>query len=290
MTPTLTEHLKRSPSAPLYHYTTQQGFLGIVESRKLWATNTYYMNDALELKHAVEVAGRVIEGFQAENVPAELVSMLVGFLKGMEEFHVFACSFSEERDLLSQWRGYTGECGYALAFKPEKLLEIAEQNEFRVVKCIYDDGLKEQIAREAVERALEIYRQAPKDKPNLNQKAMIDTARKVVAEFYQWGPLFKHRSFEEENEWRLIAGPADYFDGRIRYRGGRYTLVPYVEVNLEVKFSNPSTKGADLGFHDILVGASPLQDLPWRSVMQFLYSRGIGFDQITPSGIPFRRV
>ena len=290
MTQTLIEHLKLSPTKPLHHYTTQQGFLGIVESRKLWATNTYYMNDALELKHAVEVACSVIDEFQGGDIPVAVVTMLRGFLRGMEEFHVFACSFSEERDLLSQWRGYAGECGYALAFEPAKLQEIAKQNSFQIVQCIYDETLQRQIAREAVEKVLEAYQAAPKDSESLMHKAMHDAAEKLVSEFYQWGPLFKHPTFAEEKEWRLIAGPADYFDGRIKYRGGRYTLVPYVEINLQVKYSNPSTKGDDLGFHDILVGASPLSDLPWRSVMQFLYSRRVAFDQITPSGIPFRRV
>lgn len=39
-----------SPPPILHHYTTQEGLLGIVESKSIWATNIYYLNDAAEYK------------------------------------------------------------------------------------------------------------------------------------------------------------------------------------------------------------------------------------------------
>jgi hypothetical protein len=36
----------------LWHYTNAAGFLGISRSGKLWATNTDYLNDASEMRHA----------------------------------------------------------------------------------------------------------------------------------------------------------------------------------------------------------------------------------------------
>jgi hypothetical protein len=32
----------------LYHYTSQQGFLGIVEHRAIWASSIFHLNDAAE--------------------------------------------------------------------------------------------------------------------------------------------------------------------------------------------------------------------------------------------------
>jgi hypothetical protein len=46
----------RSPPETLYHYTTQDGVLGIVRSGELWATNVQYMNDRREFFLALETA------------------------------------------------------------------------------------------------------------------------------------------------------------------------------------------------------------------------------------------
>jgi len=45
--------LSQTPSAPLYHYTTQSGFMGIVSNKEIWATHTQYLNDSKEFLHAV---------------------------------------------------------------------------------------------------------------------------------------------------------------------------------------------------------------------------------------------
>src|ERR1700678_2741703 len=41
-----------APPDILWHYTNAAGFLGICRSGKLWATNTDYLNDASEMRHA----------------------------------------------------------------------------------------------------------------------------------------------------------------------------------------------------------------------------------------------
>ena len=45
---TFTEHLQQPTPKYLYHYTTQEGLLGIVASGSLWATDITYLNDAME--------------------------------------------------------------------------------------------------------------------------------------------------------------------------------------------------------------------------------------------------
>jgi|SRR5688572_6288075 hypothetical protein len=50
----IAELLRRRPST-LYHYTNQRGLRGIIQSRKIWASNVMYLNDASELSHALRV-------------------------------------------------------------------------------------------------------------------------------------------------------------------------------------------------------------------------------------------
>ena len=49
------EHLQQPPPNFLYHYTTEQGLLGIVDSGTLWATNIGYLNDATEFSLSLEL-------------------------------------------------------------------------------------------------------------------------------------------------------------------------------------------------------------------------------------------
>ncbi len=43
------------PPSILYHYTTQKGLLGIIQSKTIWATDILYLNDTMELKYAVDL-------------------------------------------------------------------------------------------------------------------------------------------------------------------------------------------------------------------------------------------
>jgi hypothetical protein len=43
----------------LYHYTTQFGIIGIVESSSVWATHALYLNDSSEFSHGLSFAKSV---------------------------------------------------------------------------------------------------------------------------------------------------------------------------------------------------------------------------------------
>ena len=59
------EHLEQPIPEFLYHYTSQDGLLGIIESRSLWATNISYMNDATEFGLSVRlIRDRLLDELQ----------------------------------------------------------------------------------------------------------------------------------------------------------------------------------------------------------------------------------
>jgi hypothetical protein len=39
----------------LYHYTTQDGLLGILKDQSLWATHILYLNDSMEMRHTADI-------------------------------------------------------------------------------------------------------------------------------------------------------------------------------------------------------------------------------------------
>src|SRR4051812_23751258 len=100
---------RRKPSGTLYHYTTQSGLIGIIRSRELWATDSQYLNDVKEYAHAFDLAGAVISRRLSLATDHATVRVLKDMKLGLQNApvpDVYVCSFSEERDSLSQWRAY----------------------------------------------------------------------------------------------------------------------------------------------------------------------------------------
>jgi hypothetical protein len=115
----LNTHL--TPPEILYHYTTQSGLLGILKSDSLWATKIHYLNDASEYQLAFDLATDVLRRLskgEKSTRKRRKVNCLLDNLTTIESMNVCVCSFSAQRDLLSQWRAYTGgNAGYSLGLR-----------------------------------------------------------------------------------------------------------------------------------------------------------------------------
>lgn len=106
----LKEILSRTPPNLLHHYTTQAGFIGIVESEELWATHTQYLNDTREYVHAITLITNVLvkrRGESSNDLEKEILTEMIDGIDGMESMNVCVASFSAVRDSLSQWRAYS---------------------------------------------------------------------------------------------------------------------------------------------------------------------------------------
>jgi hypothetical protein len=121
----------------LFHYTSLDGLLGTSESKSIWATNILYLNDASELNYSLDLLKEEIFRFQKGiqnalapeyNFYAETIKQIDRFIPS-ESFAFFVCSFSEEKDLLSQWRGYCPEgIGFSLGFNFSTLKGWSNKN------------------------------------------------------------------------------------------------------------------------------------------------------------------
>jgi hypothetical protein len=93
----------------LFHYTTIAGLMGIIESKSLWASQIQYLNDSLEFNPAIDIARKNIENpsWIGKSEDYEfLLPKMANDLGFAEDLKICVCSFSEEGDLLSQWRAY----------------------------------------------------------------------------------------------------------------------------------------------------------------------------------------
>jgi hypothetical protein len=147
------ERETHQPDGLLYHYTTQEGLLGILERKKIWASHLQYLNDASEGQIFTkllrdEFKQRTAKGSKDTAQKFIAFSQLMGVLEGQPESKIqcaenkvldwglnafswinaqdtFVASFSEQGDLLSQWRAYSGETGgYSLGFPRSYLASV----------------------------------------------------------------------------------------------------------------------------------------------------------------------
>jgi hypothetical protein len=207
------------PGGPLYHYTTGENFIKIIQSGELWATQAACLNDTTELVYSADQLRRRVKAkMDAPHNPAidPILSRLDEALSnpGVETSPVFVACFSERGDHLSQWRAYSGgEGGYAIQFDPIKLREAG-------FLPAPDGKLVPQIFLVRVEYN------------PVNHASMFDDILKWTEQFFLglggatkaptidawadefcrywlerlafYAPCIKDPSFEDEKEWRLI--------------------------------------------------------------------------------------
>lgn len=199
----------------LYHYTGIGSLLGITESKSLWASNVYYLNDSKEIIHACDVLKDVLAprlAFGDQN--SEETIFLKQFLDWINTcritmYNLFIFSLSEEPSLLSQWRSYTPHGkGISIGFSQDILDTLIENSTLRLAKCLYERNEHEEVLGSLVEKLLITFRRelpnidVTKNHPTQRYHDFLEGFRGDVLQVLS---LIKHKAFEEEREWRLIS-------------------------------------------------------------------------------------
>lgn len=281
--------LSEKPPAILYHYTTQKGLLGIVQSKKIWATHHQCLNDTQEYLHAKnlvrqELAERCrIATPDALSLLEEMRSILDG--PGNEDVNLYVASFSQEGDSLSQWRAYCGQTsGFALGFRSD-LLVLPER--FTITRCIYETEKQREVVKALISEVLG----RPQITAGGPSNAKLLAVTSLLMELHRFALIFKHDKFKEEREWRVVSPvlmdfaprfPVPDEETKLEFREGRSMLTPYRSLPLGDKGSLPLS--------EVVVGPNPNPtEQSERSVRSLLNSeRGLEKVPVYSSKIPYR--
>jgi hypothetical protein len=273
---------KRPPDV-LYHYTSQQGLLSIIEKRKLWATHIRYLNDSKEFDYALELARDHLskerdsgDEHRRQFVDDALWNIDNGL--GIDTpFAVYVTSFSHHGNQLSQWRGYCPRgSGFSLCFRVSDLRVLAERRsqefDLAFVPCLYDEDEQNALISELISTALTAPTEASPDASSPDALFTLLILR--------WAPAIKDKGFEEETEWRLVTRG---MRSDSLLREGSSFLIPYIEFDL----TGESKKGIDC-IDSVTLGPTPHPELSEQSVKDLLHRHGVSNCSTSCSGIPFR--
>jgi hypothetical protein len=245
----------------LYHYTTVGGLIGIFRDKKIWATNVNHLNDRKEFSHAIDMFK------EKYNTSGTLDPYSQRLLNEISEI-TYVCSFSECGDLLSQWRGYCPSGGFSIGFDYRKLLKLKESTvkkgtltEFS--KCIYEENAQ----ADKMDEILKKYG------PNSKKFGSL------IGEISMIAPTFKHPSFCDEREWRLVLSVANF---NMKFREGKTTIIPYYEFDLE--------ENAPLPINSIIIGPTPNERESILAVKLLLRKHGMSEEIVNTSKIPYREL
>lgn len=282
-----------SPTAnsTLYHYTGIGGLLGIVESRKIWASHAYYLNDSKEILHACEVLNTVlcekINEFHDEE--QEFVKQFALWLETFrrDAFHIFIFSLSEKRSLLSQWRSYTPHGkGVSLGFSSSILNHILKTPGFKIAQCLYQHNQHVELMSGLLEKMLVTFRQrlpsldTSKLHPSQKYHGFLEDFRNDLLQVLA---IVKHSAFSEECEWRIVSPYfPKYTVPEIKFREGASILMPYIELDL------PTHDETQTLFDEVILGPSQDHNLSMSALSTYLSNKKV-CNLTVNSGIPFRK-
>jgi hypothetical protein len=290
----LKDVLSRKATKTLYHYTTQAGLLGIIKNNEIWATHTQYLNDAREYRHAIDVVTAEIAKRLADAVDdsRRILGDMAEAVRRAESMNVCVCSFSEDRDSLSQWRAYGGPMsGYAIGLNPLHLAEMVRRAEFYLAPCLYKpteqiavmEALVDRVFRENMERLHNGETLVSENREEwLNAtKLLFPRGGNLLAALHRYAPILKDESFSEEKEWRIISRPLMCTGERFGYRCGNSTLIPYYRVSI-------ADSDQALKLDEVVIGPTPHIEQSCVAVRGFLVSQGLEQVPVNPSAVPYR--
>lgn len=281
-----------TPKERLYHYTTFNGLLGIVDTGTLWASDIRYLNDSAELKHTadlihLEINKRISYG----STNPDLINQFLDWVthRITNGHMLFASSFRANGNLLSQWRGYSriGK-GVSLGFNPEVILECANSQSFQIGKCIYEQAEQKQLISKVIDSVEEMAEAASlaeaTDHKSEREKDYHTIFEEIESDLLRIAAILKHPSFEEEEEWRVVSPViTDYLEEAVLFREGTSMLVPYVEFNL---LTDPNQS---VSLEHLFLGPTPNITISMNSLTMFLANHGIRPENgISYCQIPYR--
>lgn len=224
------------------YYCGEHVFLSFLKNKELWLTSLSQSNDSAEGKWMREYWLDLFlkDGSSAKRLARRGAEMCMD--TASHDRMALGVCFSEERDLLSQWRGYADDgAGFSITFSREVLEAVAQDHSARrlhLAKIAY--GYQDFDEINAIVRGLhdafgedaQLYREANGAGslsldfgPNGEKHAKYEEAAKSLF-------TAKNGAFREEKEWRLFTyGSISSIDG-VKLRGTGKAISPYLPVSI----------------------------------------------------------
>ena len=308
------------------HYTTAAGLHGIVSSKTLWASHSRFLNDTEEgvgfstrilseilrpafkkhVEEAEDVAARVqaAEHLGVDLFEHWLAKIVKGFtdaqLTAQDNYNTAFCTTEDkwisQHGLLSQWRGYGLDGGYAIVFDTKALVKLlnVEREMYFEEGWAWGDVQYRMAALSSLgdTDGVKHFKQVRKGLFDYLRTEDIEKAYPAFDSIAVLSAFHKHRGFEEEKEVRIVVsepspavGPApSNKSGKSSRKVHSYlrdgTAMPCIHL-----FEDQDLKA--LPIRRVIVGPHPEKQERKRAIEILLRDHGINA-KVLVSDTPFR--
>lgn len=280
---------REAPAGLLYHYCDANALLNIFRSRKVWATDTSYLNDTTELVSLFQGLARHLkpattdtERFVRENmlVVAEFAPKFRRSVIGLSSY--VSC-FSGDGDVLSQWRAYAANGkGFAIGYDPRQLLSLRDGGG-TLKRMLYRGDTEEGIVRRYYDQVVAALAAlgGRLDRYGFPSMDLAEWLRLRMSEFlHEVAFESKHPAFSEEREWRILAETGD-----LQFRASNDRIVPYRLLDMS-SADEPSL----MPIREIVIGPCADRMESERALTYLAHAHGYGHSRIhfRRSAAPYR--
>jgi hypothetical protein len=273
-----------APPEILYHYTSIEGLMGILESRSIWLSDYQYLNDRREINHGADIIREVARKMLKKSNDKLVSKLLEAWIVNLDniEDRIFIASFSADGDSLSQWRAYGT---VALGFKVSDI--AVHVNDIYIQSVEYNEEVQRNLAVTYLNHLCQAY----KEDSSLN---LIERSPDIYHRIIQLVELissYKDASFMDERECRVIyiedldvIESLDLDRPPKKYRANNSHIIPYVSSD-----SIYPMKGHErpLEISEIVLGPS-CDDLLEKGVKEYVSELGFNEIPIKRSKVPYR--
>lgn len=227
----------------LYHYTSPEGLLGILQGNSLRFTHIYFLNDKSEMIYTYNLLLQDVLKDLKSSINESLLKAIEGRAKYVtnenyynEESGVlfrtdyYVASFSKDSDNLGLWNYYTktnNKTGYNIKFKHDLIVDLKQHYECVYASCVcYDKQKQIELLKNTVSKYNDLYNAIDPERETERQ----DVIKNLSYNFIMYSLFFKHPKYSSEQEYRIIIGNCSHVDdSKLEFRIQNGLFIPYLE-------------------------------------------------------------
>ena len=216
-------YLKYNPTPPpiIYHYCSTEVMLSILDTESIWLSDSTKTNDKSEINWLLNNISDVFEECLdklKEEFDTDVMLKVSNIAKNMISYSsfyknpnftgckMFLSCFSENGDLLSQWRAYSNNGnGVSLGFSSKYFDIFRNGNLYEFTKVIYDLSTTKKFLHSVIDEQFKyiILDCLERNTIESGPFSLEMQLGMLINTIYREGFIFKNLHFNEENEWRL---------------------------------------------------------------------------------------
>lgn len=269
----------------VYHYTSLEGLIGIIENRSVWMTDYGYLNDRQELSYGISLLSDSLNKMLENDIQPHVKDLLVEWKNKIKKTPNRVCitSFSSDGDSLSQWRAYGP---VAIGFPVKDLSSHVESGLFRNVE--YDPLIQAKIVNICLNHLINAF---VVDMEEGRLKHVPDLYHKN-ARLLDFITFFKNPAFKSESEFRLayiddpdVLGALGFSTPPKSFRVANGKIVPYVP-STAISFTEEHS--FPLKIEEIVIGPEN-DELLEQGILELLSENGLSDVSVRKSIVPLRK-